>query len=694
MTWVDVAWLGGALLVNLVLVAVLSRRRVRPVLRRPLLMLLMLGTAFVIYDAVAISKRDVTGYLNGHPLQHSPRLFVVLVVIIAIAICFSPLWTFFIDTFHSTHHKRVLRSSMLMFTVFGTASLVLIGLFYFGGDDRWLWAAALIPMLIVFQYAMQLAIFKNRGFIDGTRMEYEDLDKISNSEIARTAKDAWIQDRKYHSTESLALRFLLPALFLGFAIIMVGYVLKDPPPIADLKNPHVYTADFFTGARLGAAGAYLFVLLFLGGRAVKSDITTSSVVWSTVTIVAGPALAGIVEISFLPSVKPEGTEPAVGALSMVVPFAAGFSMDLTIDFVAKIIRRVFGSEVVVDRTMSLTNVRGISRDIADRLAEEGVSNIANLASANPHRLRRNTRYDKRQILTWIDEALLIVHFPQAWQRLEEGGFVGASRLLEVVGKRSCVCKRLSESSSADTPTEPSATATETAKSPCDKDPWKALSETLKTCGLEGDALCVAISRLCVDDQVKLIGNLFKLDDVEFEELGGGRSLIDELSPEIQMDVPFASVQIADARLPNWQAQHGLNLVHWWRRSPRPERPYDVLVKLVRDDRLGASDAAGIERVEYNFGPGFYRTEPDGIHRVKDVENITSKEFVDDFAVRVFCSSSLFCVARVIWKKRNGEQTPTVVELTRYIDVGSEILQPISDEGEKLKARLRGEAAKR
>jgi hypothetical protein len=54
----------------------------------------------------------------------------------------------------------------------------------------------------------------------------------------------------------------------------------------------------------------------------------------------------------------------------------------------------------------------------ERLIEEGVTDVANLANANPYRLRRNTRFDKRQFISWIDEALLMTYLPNAWLALE------------------------------------------------------------------------------------------------------------------------------------------------------------------------------------------------------------------------------------------------------------------------------------
>jgi hypothetical protein len=45
--------------------------------------------------------------------------------------------------------------------------------------------------------------------------------------------------------------------------------------------------------------------------------------------------------------------------------------------------------------------------------------------ANPFRLLFQTPFDKRQVVAWIDEALLITVLPQHWPVLQREGFTGA-----------------------------------------------------------------------------------------------------------------------------------------------------------------------------------------------------------------------------------------------------------------------------
>ncbi len=79
----------------------------------------------------------------------------------------------------------------------------------------------------------------------------------------------------------------------------------------------------------------------------------------------------------------------------------------------------------IGRSVPIGQVRGIVPQVEDRLAEEGILDVSSLAMADPHRLLRNTNYDPRTILNWIDEALLILTLPKNWQDLEMEGITGA-----------------------------------------------------------------------------------------------------------------------------------------------------------------------------------------------------------------------------------------------------------------------------
>jgi hypothetical protein len=131
---------------------------------------------------------------------------------------------------------------------------------------------------------------------------------------------------------------------------------------------------------------------------------------------------------------------------------------------------------LISRVVPLQQIRGVTPEIEERLGEEGILDVINLAMADPLRLIRNTSFDKFQILTWIDEALLMYTFPQHWQALENEGITGVMDVAWYI-----VCLQDVE----------------------------ALAKRVK---LDPDSMKQIIQRLAEDAQVQLIWILYDLDN--------------------------------------------------------------------------------------------------------------------------------------------------------------------------------------
>lgn len=310
------------------------------------------------------------------------------------------------------------RQRHVLIPVFGTFALVVVPIMAFvHGVERLLWLAAILPGYFAIQHGINTAIFKNPRFFDGRQQSsYDHWD----GRVVKALKTLALE-RRYYSTASLALRFVLPSLVFFIAAMAVGDTLVFPPStvIARLDE------RFITGAPLGALGAYLYVLLFIGGRTMRGDVTPAALIWASVTIVCGPLFAGVLQLLVVNENQPATT----GWSGLAIPFAAGFSVRVTVEFVDAMIRRIFLPRAAEPRSESLRRIRGITHEVEERLIEEGVTDVTNLANANPQRLRRNTRFDKRQIMSWIDEALLMTYLPGAWPALEADGITGAIDLV-------------------------------------------------------------------------------------------------------------------------------------------------------------------------------------------------------------------------------------------------------------------------
>jgi hypothetical protein len=175
-------------------------------------------------------------------------------------------------------------------------------------------------------------------------------------------------------------------------------------------------------------------LILLGRRNFQRDITQGSVLWCCVTLTIGPILALVLAHIWKGS---SADESSVLNNRLAIFFFAGLAPRIVIATLLEILRRlmlgVAGKPASVTRLLHLQQIRGITPEIDERLQEEGIADVINLAMADPLRLLRNTSFDKFQILTWIDEAFLIYAFPNHWQALENEGITGAMDLAWYVG---------------------------------------------------------------------------------------------------------------------------------------------------------------------------------------------------------------------------------------------------------------------
>lgn len=292
--------------------------------------------------------------------------------------------------------------------------------------DRSGWMLGLLPTLMVAYQAFSVWQSRPREVpgqtMPGTDLREEDYDRV----LTRIAHQ--------FSVKSLFMRYGFPAALLAIIGIVVLNVLLKPGIFFSLVTylPAVVRIDarnatrILLGLRLGAVGAYVFVLMELGRRTFRHDITSGSAMWCLVTLVLGPVLAAAVALLWrIDAPSPEGANWWAGG---VVLFFAGYAprrVIAAIEQAAIQLLKLGGSTVVPTRQVPLTQIRGISSQIEERLSEEGIEDVNALASAEPLRLFRNTSFDLRQILSWIDEAILMITLPRSWQALEEQGITGA-----------------------------------------------------------------------------------------------------------------------------------------------------------------------------------------------------------------------------------------------------------------------------
>lgn len=388
--------------------------------------------------------------------------------------------------------------------------IVIVALFLMvmavGAANRWQWIIGLLPTLMVGYQLFFLWLYHPREI--NKRQGEENLEvppykpiptqKLTPSEVKEQSyKRAQDTISNHFSLKTLFVRYGLPAVLLGITGIVELDILVNHKhffSLAEFLSDQSLTR-IMLGLKLGAIGAYIYVLLELGRRTFRHDITGASAMWCWVTLVLGPLLAATVAILWRVDTAPNSSWWGGG----VILFFAGFAPRRIIAAIEQAALQLLQNgtpTVVATRLIPLSKIRGISPQIEERLGEEGIVDVNSLASSEPIRLVRNTSYDMRQILSWIDEAILLVTLPRSWEVLEDEGITGAMDLAWYYEKV------IDEHGAIRTPIP---------------DEMAALAVRAK---ISTDSLVATIQRLYEDTQVQYIWSLYN----NFTEFSGDEPL--------------------------------------------------------------------------------------------------------------------------------------------------------------------------
>lgn len=292
--------------------------------------------------------------------------------------------------------------------------LALLGL---DRELRWAAAGAAIPAILVLLQYVYLWVHKPTEH-DASASPDSIKDRHVQAARAKRAVNS------AYGARTLFIRYGFPAILLLIEGLVLVFTLVRPQGFLALQR-----WELAYGAQFGAMGAYAWVILELGRRSFRRDVTSGIAMWSIVTLAVGPMLAAVIALLWKP------TPNADNAWQMaVVFFYAGYAPRTVLSAVtsaATQLLRIGPAPIVETRTTPLTKIRGINAQIEERLGEEGIDNVETLATVEPFRLHRDTSFDLGTIVWWIDEALLLMYVPQRWQLLEEQGITGAIDLADL-----------------------------------------------------------------------------------------------------------------------------------------------------------------------------------------------------------------------------------------------------------------------
>lgn len=226
--------------------------------------------------------------------------------------------------------------------------------------------------------------------------------------------------------------YYFPLGFITFVLAIAFFlILSSGYPVFHFDTLDKLLLKIPATVFYGFIGGWFFALFAIIGRYESGDITSSLILHLTCQLLLSGGVA-----FFASTLTAEFLDPGIA-------FAAGFVpyQDIT-DWLRLKFRQKFGiqQQEATDnrlpnraRVDSLTAVDGISTEHRERLREEDIRTIQNLAYTNPLYLYLITPYQMQRIIDWIDQAYLLLYVPVATvERLSAMGIRGVIELSQVV----------------------------------------------------------------------------------------------------------------------------------------------------------------------------------------------------------------------------------------------------------------------
>lgn len=200
---------------------------------------------------------------------------------------------------------------------------------------------------------------------------------------------------------SSAKTFAHNPFFMGmsFGHLDISELDIDALNVMDLQRRSIATLAW------GFIGAFLWSASNMVRRLSKADITPILYYKSSFRMLFACAVALI--FSFISGKISLGTVNYTTSLVPAVAFLAGMLPERFFNYLMEMLKTVFSGKDVNTDTLHLRHIEGISSLHRERLWEEGIDNVQNLAQASLMQLLLKTPFEARQILDWIGQAKLL-----------------------------------------------------------------------------------------------------------------------------------------------------------------------------------------------------------------------------------------------------------------------------------------------
>ncbi len=256
----------------------------------------------------------------------------------------------------------------------------------------------------------------------------------SDPEITSSIEDARVRMRR--DFDSLySVRLLVPAGLLSILYwigLGLGVSMLVPDSYHGLLCRPIGTSFLVRGWLANPAfavlGAYTFNTGLMVRRAFMSDFT-KNVMWACLNrLIISVGFA--IMLDAMPGAWFREHVPTNHALA----FAIAFFPQVFFTFLRKRVRKTLSGESTTEE-LEIQLIQGIDVWKEERLEEEGIESVQNMATADIFGLMPKVHYPMRTLVDWIDQAIFIQRFPFSYRRMQEAGYPVSALRMAAIGDR-------------------------------------------------------------------------------------------------------------------------------------------------------------------------------------------------------------------------------------------------------------------
>lgn len=294
----------------------------------------------------------------------------------------------------------------------------------------------LTTILLVFPIFTYVAI--------GWRANREDID----NSITDSAKKIYLDRfRNFHaaSTDAASARFakmynrrfgrrffFCPTILIALIILVLASLVAEfaidysVDAAAVAKVDHIWKSQLQLnpGAAAAIAGAYMWVVSDFISRSRRLDFSPTDIMWGALRLVIATPLGLSIGTILKDDVVP------------FIAFALGaFPLTTIIVMLRELANKQLGLQVGPSEQNPLRQIDGIDKDLVDRLANEDINSVAQLAYCDPIQLTMRTNLTFNAVVDLVSQSLAWIYVGDKISQLRPLGIRGAYEVRQLIDDR-------------------------------------------------------------------------------------------------------------------------------------------------------------------------------------------------------------------------------------------------------------------